>query len=111
MDKSPRNKEKKGPTDLASLIFDSQIRQLTDRLTQISKQKAMTDFHFKNETYELISVALEVHNELGPGFLEAVYQEAFELELINRKIPYEWEKILNIYYKNEKLKKRHDALQ
>ena len=69
----------------------------------------MNEFLFKHETYILIGVAIEVHNELGPGFLEQVYQEAFELELIKQKIPYEREKILNIYYKNEKLKKEYTA--
>jgi GxxExxY protein len=69
----------------------------------------LNEFYFKNETYQLIGVAMEVHNELGPGFLEAVYQEAFEIELIRQNIPYEREKTLNIYYKNEKLKKEYSA--
>jgi len=69
----------------------------------------MAEFLFKSETYDLIGVAMEVHNELGPGFLEAVYQEAFELELKRQEIPYVREKILNIYYKNEKLTKEYTA--
>ena len=69
----------------------------------------MAEFPFKSETYDLIGVAMEVHNELGPGFLEAVYQEAFELELKRQEIPYVREKILNIYYKNEKLTKEYTA--
>ena len=43
------------------------------------------------------------------NLLHRVNQEAFELELIKQKIPYEREKILNIYYKNEKLKKEYTA--
>jgi GxxExxY protein len=69
----------------------------------------LNELHFKEETYQIIGVAYEVHNELGPGFLEAVYQEAFEIELIFRKIPYEREKLLNIYYKNIKLSKEYSA--
>jgi GxxExxY protein len=69
----------------------------------------MAEFLYKNETYDLIGVALEVYNELGSGFLEPVYQEAFEIELIRQNIPYVREKLLNIYYKNEKLKKEYSA--
>ena len=69
----------------------------------------MTEFLFKDETYAIIGAAMEVHTELGPGFLEAVYQEAFELELLKEKIPYEREKIINIFYKKEKLKKEYTA--
>jgi len=69
----------------------------------------MNDFLFKEETYLIIGAAMEVHNELGSGFLEPVYQEAFEMELTNQKIPHKREKTINIYYKNEKLKKEYSA--
>lgn len=52
---------------------------------------------------------MEVHKELGAGFLESVYQEAFELELQKQNIVYEREKLLNIFYKGQKLKKRYMA--
>jgi GxxExxY protein len=41
------------------------------------------------ETYATIGAAMRVHRELGFGFLEAVYQEAFERELKIQTIPYE----------------------
>lgn len=69
----------------------------------------MVEFLYKKETFDIIGVAMEVHNELGPGFLEAVYQEAFEIELINQNIPYEREKVLTIFYKKEKLKREFTA--
>ena len=69
----------------------------------------MTEFLFKAETFAIIGAAMEVHTELGPGFLEAVYQEAFEIELKRQKITYEREKILDIFYKNQKLKKEYSA--
>ena len=52
---------------------------------------------------------MEVHRVLGPGFLEAIYQEALELEFQKQNIPYEREKLLNIFYKETKLKKHYSA--
>ena len=69
----------------------------------------MTELIFKEESYKIIGAAMEVHKELGAGFLEAIYQEAFELELQKQNIPYEREKLLNIFYKGQKLKKRYSA--
>ena len=64
---------------------------------------------YKEESYKIIGAAMEVHKELGAGFLESVYQEAFELELQKQEIPYEREKLLNIFYKGQKLKKHYVA--
>jgi len=64
---------------------------------------------YKNEVYQIIGAAIEVHKELGCGFLEAVYQEALEIELRFRKIPYDREVKLNIYYKEQLLKKYYEA--
>ena len=64
---------------------------------------------FKNEVYQIIGAAMEVHKELGCGFLEAVYQEALEIEFQLRKIPYLREPKLNIYYKEQILTKYYEA--
>ena len=37
--------------------------------------------YFKQESYDIVGAAMEVYNQLGCGFLEAVYQEALEKEL------------------------------
>ena len=60
-------------------------------------------------TYALIGVAMEVHRELGCGFLEAVYQEAYALELTRRGVPYRREVDLDIVYKGQKLNTNYRA--
>jgi GxxExxY protein len=56
-------------------------------------------------TYKIIGSAIEVHKEMGPGFLEAVYEECLEIEFNKRKIPYIMHPILKIFYKGSELKK------
>ncbi len=64
---------------------------------------------FKEEGYELMAAAFEVYNELGPGFLEDVYQEAMEIELSARKIPFLSKPRLQIQFKGQPLRKFYDA--
>ena len=52
---------------------------------------------------------MKVYNTLGCGFLEAVYQEALEIEFNRRGIPYEREKELEIVYDGVVLNKRYVA--
>jgi GxxExxY protein len=49
----------------------------------------------------VIGAAVEVHRALGPGFLEAVYEEAFCQELTLRGIPFERQKEIPLYYKEK----------
>tara|TARA_B100001063_G_C16523038_1_gene432625 strand:+ start:217 stop:591 length:375 start_codon:yes stop_codon:yes gene_type:complete len=60
----------------------------------------MANLTHKQESYELIGVLFDVHNELGGGFLEAVYSDAIEYELKSRDIPYEREKRYQVIYKD-----------
>ena len=64
---------------------------------------------FKNEAYNITGAAMHVYNVLGPGFLEAVYQEALEIEFKKRGIPCEREKELKIYYEGAELKQTYKA--
>ena len=54
-------------------------------------------------TGQVISAAIEVHKNLGPGLLESVYEECLCRELQLREIPYERQKELTIEYKGAKL--------
>lgn len=54
-------------------------------------------------TYKIIGAAMEVHRQLGCGFLEPVYQEAFALELKAREIPYSRELRFPVNYKGQRL--------
>ena len=65
--------------------------------------------YFKEESYCITGAALHVYNVLGAGFLEAIYQEALELEFQKRGIPYEREKELTITYDGHKLCQTYKA--
>jgi GxxExxY protein len=60
-------------------------------------------------TFAIIGAAMEVHRVLGPGFLEAVYQEAFVRELTKQGIPFRAEVELPIFYKGERLSTSYRA--
>jgi len=55
-------------------------------------------------TYVVIGAAMEVHKQLGCGFLESVYHEALAIEMVSRDIPFKHEVALPIVYKGQHLK-------
>ena len=70
----------------------------------------MTDKHERDpRTYAIIGAAMEVHRELGSGFLEAVYQEALTVEFTSRKLPFEHEVDVSVFFKGEKLRATYRA--
>ena len=56
-------------------------------------------WRYAQESYDIIGAAMKVHSILGPGFNEKVYQDAFEMELRDRLIPYKREVELHASYK------------
>ncbi len=64
---------------------------------------------YKDMSYAINGAAFHVYNKLGHGFLEAVYQEALEIEFQRRNIPYEREKELRIQYEDVVLKQTYRA--
>ena len=64
---------------------------------------------YKEECYKIIGACMSVHKELGPGFLEAVYQESLAIEFLDQGIPFEKEKEIRIFYKDKILDKCYKA--
>ena len=58
-------------------------------------------------TYKIIGAAMEVHKELGHGFLEAVYQEALRREFTDQEIPFKSQPTIQISYKGQPLDKTY----
>ena len=62
---------------------------------------------YKDLVYNIIGAAMEVHSELNWGLLEAVYNEALHIELLDRGIENEREQYLPCFYKNHVMEKRY----
>lgn len=76
----------------------------TNRKTRIEQSE---DGPFRQEGFDLMSAAFAVHNELGGGLAEEVYQESLEIELGDLKIPFISKQELAIFYKGRQLKRRY----
>lgn len=62
---------------------------------------------YKDLSYRLVGACFEVYNEMGHGFLEAVYQDCLEIELTDRKIPFDAQRGLELHYKSATLKQEY----
>ena len=67
------------------------------------------DLIYKEETYAIRGAIYEVYKNLGAGFLEAVYQEALEMELSARGIPFRSQAEIEIQYKGKTLNQFYRA--
>ena len=64
---------------------------------------------YENETEKILNACMNVFNELGNGFLEAMYQEALAIEFELMNIPFKKESKIEVYYKGNKLNKEYFA--
>ena len=66
-----------------------------------AKEKKMTETTERQEALvrQFIDAAIEVHRALGPGYDEAVYENALVVEMDLREISYERQKIVEVFYK------------
>jgi GxxExxY protein len=67
----------------------------------------MAELILREEVYQIVGAAMEVYYKMGRGFLEPVYQEALEIELLRRRIPFSPHDKLFLYYKRQRLKKKY----
>jgi GxxExxY protein len=77
----------------------------------IKTREDIMEFHVDNQLdekteillREIIGAAIDVHRELGPGYLEKVYEQAMALELRNRGLAYATQVPIAVLYKGEKI--------
>lgn len=67
----------------------------------------MAEFIYASETHALLGACFEVYKDKGSGFLEAVFQECLELELMDRKIPFRPHPALQLSYKGRRLQQTY----
>jgi GxxExxY protein len=75
---------------------DSSIRKFNPEAFYGKKKKH--EFDLLSE--RIIGAAIQVHRELGPGFLESIYEEALKVELSKSQIKYETQKEIKIKYRD-----------
>ena len=67
----------------------------------------MSEIVYKEESYAIMGACFEVYKHMGCGFLESVYQECLEIELLQMGIPFEFQKRLGLEYKGKILKQKY----
>ena len=73
------------------------------------RESDLDNLVFADEVYAIQGAIFEVYKTLGSGFLEGVYQEALELELASRGIPYKSQPDITISYKGTQLRQTYRA--
>ncbi len=72
-----------------------------------NESKSLPDLLHRDQSFAIIGAAMEVYNQLGSGFLEAVYQEALSIEFTARVVPFRAQPPLQIRYKATTLRQTY----
>ncbi len=67
----------------------------------------MADLIFKDESFAIMGACFEVYSAKGCGFVEPIYQECLEIELMHRGIPFVAQPELEILYRGQKLARKY----
>lgn len=90
--------------DVSSLVWECDLILGSSRNTgRVHNRYSWIMEERDPQTFAFIGAAMEVHAQLGHGFLESVYHEAFMMELTARGIPFRQEVQLPVYYKERRL--------
>ena len=81
------------------------LKKLTTNFTNYTN--FMAELLFKEEVYNIVGTAMEVHRVMGPGFLEPVYQESLAIELQLSNISFIEQARLSMEYKGHSLKHKY----
>jgi len=89
---------------------DIEIKRVPNFINERAQQKIAPDnarasdgLMFSELTYVIRAALLEVHSELGPGFIHYIYRRAAQIELQARGIPFEFKKQIPVMYHNHLL--------
>ena len=74
-----------------------------------TERSELSELLLKDEVDAVVGAAIEVHRELGSGFLEGIYQNAMQIELRARGVPFEAERLISISYKVRPLSQNYFA--
>jgi GxxExxY protein len=67
---------------------------------KVQKNRVGEHVLFPELSYKIIEIAISIHNSIGPGFTENIYETAFAYELNNNQIAFEQQKYIEVPYKS-----------
>lgn len=60
-------------------------------------------YEFEGLSGRILEAAVDVHKQLGPGFLESIYENAMGVALGNRGLPFEFQKEVRVFYEGREV--------